>query len=332
MADQGYFDDDRKQALPFLPSRISLITSPGGAVVHDMLRIINRRFPNLSIDIIQVSVQGADAVSEIVAGLELMNQMDRSDIGVLARGGGSLEDLQAFNSEAVAMAIADSRIPIVSAVGHETDYTIADFVADLRAPTPSAAIEMILPEKRELIHRLNMLTRNLNNNISYYFERLKSNYASITGRLVHPRKQIQDLRLRLDDISSRLTRFISIFWQVKSQQLSLSAQRLQSNTLELQLDKLKLKYDETSDNLIKSYNLLINNHQKDLRILAGRLTALNPLAVLERGYSITRTIPGQKVVTGSRQVEIGQHVEVILAKGLLECQVEGKSDNGQENL
>ena len=332
LAEKGYFDPDRKRDLPFLPRSIGLITSPGGAVVHDMLRVMKRRFENMRVDIIPVSVQGADAVPEIVAGIELANWVARSDVVVLARGGGSLEDLQAFNSESVADAIVASRIPIVSAVGHETDYTISDFVADLRAPTPSAAIEMILPEKHELSYRLNSIKRNLINNINSNIKTLKTNYESVALRFVHPRKHLQDLRLKLDDLSSRLSRMVRMSWQVKSQQLSLYTQRLHANPLEFQLDKHQLKYDELSDNLQKSFELLVLEHRNRIQNMSGRLSALNPLAVLKRGYSITRTRPGQKVVTGPDQVDTGQQVDVILAGGQLLCQVKGKSDNGQKKL
>ncbi|MGD9314599.1 MAG: exodeoxyribonuclease VII large subunit, partial [Desulfobacterales bacterium] len=151
LADEGLFDEQQKQLLPFLPQKIVLITSPTGAVVHDMLNIIDRRFPNVTIQIWPVKVQGDGAEDEIVAALDLLRQHPNVDAAILARGGGSLEDLQAFNSESVARAIFACDVPIIAAIGHETDYTIADFVADLRAPTPSAAAELVFPIKSELL-------------------------------------------------------------------------------------------------------------------------------------------------------------------------------------
>jgi exodeoxyribonuclease VII large subunit len=297
-----------------------------------MLNTVKRRFSNVWVDIIPVSVQGADAIPEIVAGLSLLNRLNRSDVAVLARGGGSLEDLQAFNSEAVAMAIADSRIPVVSAVGHETDYTIADFVADLRAPTPSAAIEMILPRKDELSDRIDRTMRTLKNNYNNYINNLRYNYASIAQRLVHPLKTVQDLRLHLDDEFMRLGRQIRIQWQAKSQQLAVCAQRLQPRTLEFQLEKYKQITEDTTFKLSHTLAISISDRRKYVQALSGRLSALNPLAVLDRGYSITRTRPAKTVVTRTEQVRVGQPVDVILARGRLQCQVEGKSDHGKKDL
>jgi len=332
LADLGYFDEDRKRPLPFLPLQISLITSPGGAVVHDMLNTVKRRFSNVWVDIIPVSVQGADAIPEIVAGFSLLNRLNRSDVAVLARGGGSLEDLQAFNSEAVAMAIADSRIPVVSAVGHETDYTIADFVADLRAPTPSAAIEMILPRKDELSDRIDKTMRNLKNNYINYIDKLRYNYAYVAQRLVHPLKTVQDLRLHLDDEFMRLGRQIRIQWQAKSQQLAVCAQRLQPRTLEFQLEKYKQITEDTTFKLSHTLAISISDRRNYVQALSGRLSALNPMAVLDRGYSITRTRPAKTVVTRTEQIRVGQTVDVILSRGRLQCQVEGKSEHGKKDL
>ena len=206
LSDEGLFDDKHKSALPFLPQKISIITSPTGAVVHDILKIINRRFPNIHIEIIPVKVQGDGAENEIVTGLELLNIRSDSDVAILARGGGSLEDLQAFNSEEVARAIFASEIPIISAVGHETDFTIADFVADMRAPTPSAAAELIVPLKKDLIRKCTELSMILTSRSFRYIEHLQMLVKEMSNRLVDPRKKIEDLRLRTDDLLARLNR------------------------------------------------------------------------------------------------------------------------------
>ena len=169
---EGLFDEKHKKPLPFLPRKISIITSPTGAVVHDILKIINRRFSNIHIEIIPVKVQGSGAESEIVSGLDMINTRSDSDVTILSRGGGSLEDLHAFNSEDVARAIFSSKIPIISAVGHETDFTIADFVADLRASTPSAAAELAVPHKIDLSRRVAELTTTLTVRFSRYIKHL----------------------------------------------------------------------------------------------------------------------------------------------------------------
>ena len=169
LADEGLFNDEHKRDIPFIPNKIGVITSSSGAVVHDILQIVNRRYPNIAIQVLPAKVQGKGAAAEIVSALELLNRREECDVAILARGGGSLEDLQAFNSEPVARAIFGSRVPVISAVGHETDYTIADFVADLRAPTPSAAAEMVVPEKFTLEHRCKELDTLLKTKINNYF-------------------------------------------------------------------------------------------------------------------------------------------------------------------
>ena len=208
LAQEGYFDESHKKPLPFLPQKIAIITSPTGAVVHDILKIINRRFPNVAIDIIPVKVQGEGAEDEIVTGLNLANARGDANVLIVARGGGSLEDLQAFNSERVATAIFNSQIPVVSAIGHETDFTIADFVADLRAPTPSAAAELVVPEKIALSRRCIEYSSVLKSNINNYIKNIRHKLDVIVNRLIDPRKSIQDLRLRIDDVTARLYQFI----------------------------------------------------------------------------------------------------------------------------
>ena len=186
LADEGLFDERHKQKLPSVPRRLTLITSPTGSVVHDLIRVAHRRFPNLAIQIIPVKVQGQDAPDEIAAAIDLLNRQNLADVAVLARGGGSLEDLQAFNSEIVARAVFHSRIPIVSAVGHETDYTIADFVADVRAPTPSAAAELAVPVKDELQRRAADLTGGLQNTFFRYLDDRRRLLEHTTRRMLDP--------------------------------------------------------------------------------------------------------------------------------------------------
>jgi exodeoxyribonuclease VII large subunit len=205
---EGLFDEKHKKPLPFLPCKISIITSPTGAVIHDILNIVNRRFPNIPIEIIPVKVQGEGSEREIVWGLETINARSDSDVVILARGGGSLEDFHAFNSEDVARAIFVSKIPIISAVGHETDFSISDFVADFRAPTPSAAAELVVPLKSDLIKKTAELTNHLTIRFLRYIDHLQTLVKQITHRLADPNKRIEDLRLRTDDLLSRLIRTV----------------------------------------------------------------------------------------------------------------------------
>ena len=200
---EGLFNPDDKKALPQLPARISLITSPTGAVRRDMETIIARRFPDFPIELVPVSVQGRDAPGQIVAALKLVGQQKSSAVVILARGGGSLEDLQAFNDEDVARAIYRCPLPVVSAVGHETDYTIADFVADLRAPTPSAAAELVVPVKEELIQYIRGLQLALERNMAYRIEGMRRQIHNLQGQLRDPRKALVTQRLLLDDYMQR---------------------------------------------------------------------------------------------------------------------------------
>ena len=198
LAGEGLFDEAKKKSLPFLPNKIGVISSPSGSVIHDILHIINRRFPNVSIQIVPVKVQGVDAVDQIVAAVELINVAKDVDVAILARGGGSLEDLQAFNAEPVARAIFASEIPIVSAIGHETDYTISDFVADLRAPTPSAAAELVVPAKSELEKRCKDSLRLLHTIIYNYFSGLKQKLErTAPGVTVPPDRRLSGVNLQV---------------------------------------------------------------------------------------------------------------------------------------
>jgi exodeoxyribonuclease VII large subunit len=332
LASEGYFDPRRKKPLPVLPSKISVITSPFGAVVHDILTILNRRFSNLHIEIVPVNVQGSRAEPEIRAAVELVNQRADSDVIILARGGGSLEDLQAFNSETVAMAIFHSKIPVVSAVGHETDVTIADFIADLRAPTPSAAAELVVPEKCELMRRLNELEKALRSGFGRFIEKLNRNLNQLRIRLQDPRKKIQESWLRLDDLAGRLGRLLMIRRRHSSDRLEWLCRRLAIASPQVQVGKYNLLLKINIDNLIKNFNKTVYIKRSTMRAFALKLDALNPLAILKRGYSVTRGLPEKHVVTHPSQVALHQDVEVLLAGGVLTCNVKGKSTDGEENV
>ena len=332
LAEEGCFDDRFKKPLPFLPKHISIITSPTGAVVHDILKTVDRRFANLHIQILPAKVQGHGAAEEIVAALELLNARNEADVAILARGGGSLEDLQAFNSEPVARAIFGSRIPIVSAVGHETDYTIADFVADLRAPTPSAAAELVVPEKSELQRRCKDALTHLKTKFLHYFRELNLVLSEISKRLIDPRRKLADFRLRLDDLYDRFNRVFDRRIRREREYLGFWQDRLDANNPRVFTLKSKKRLEQINQNLIKS--LLIYNHSKKIitRELSAKLEALNPLAILARGYSVTRTIPAAAVVKDSQVVALGQELEVMLAKGRLICRVKGKTNDGEKNI
>ena len=332
LADEGLFDEKFKKTLPYLPRKIALITSPSGAAVHDMLNIIDRRFPNVNIQVYGVKVQGDGAESEIVCALEHLNIQADADVAILARGGGSLEDLQAFNNEDVARAVFASKIPIVSGVGHETDYTIADFVADLRAPTPSAAAELVVPVKNELLQMVRGIFKDLKYRMENTIDRLELNLRDMSQRLVDPRKQIEDYRLQMDDYASRLIRHAQILVDRRKERFQWWKDRLLTNSPTYQLQNMNGIVEQNKYKLIKSFEKIIEKESAYLRELRGQLETLSPIGILKRGYSITRTIPDLKLVLDPKIVSLEQNLEVMVAKGTLTCRVKGKSENGPENI
>ncbi len=329
---EGLFDATNKKPLPFLPRTICLITSPTGAVVHDMIRVIHRRYPSVTIEIIPVKVQGDGAEDEIASAIGLLNLRQKADVAILARGGGSLEDLWAFNTEKVARAIAASQIPIISAVGHETDFTIADFVADLRAATPSAAAELVVPVQFELKEKVCAMFKRLCGRIRFVLQQNINYLEKLNKRLIHPQKKLDDARLRLDDYTSRLMRdFFWIIQSLKEKRSWLNQRLLRQNPI-YRIETFKKFLAHEMELLTSLCASFLNHHQLKLKELQGRLHALNPEAVLKRGYSITRLFSDKTIITDSRAVDLDQLLEVMLAKGALLCRVERKYDNGQNDV
>jgi len=283
---EGLFEAARKRPLPRLPRKIGIITSPTGAVIRDMLTIIGRRFPGLAILIYPVQVQGETAAPEIAAALAAMGRRSDLDVLIVARGGGSLEDLWAFNEEVVARAIAASPIPVISAVGHETDVTIADFVADLRAPTPSAAAELVVAQRDELRQRVDDLAARA--------------LAAMENALAVRRTRAEMLGRHLAVLSPAA--------QVRSQ-----AERLRGLTQRLHA----------------WWGMARMQRQERLKVLAGKLETLSPLAILARGYSICWSLPDRHVVKAAAEVRVGSEVAVRLHRGELRCLVQGAAPGTQ---
>ena len=332
LAGEGYFDERHKQRLPFLPHKISVITSPTGAVVHDIITVASRRFPNLPLQIVAVKVQGVGSEDEIVSALELVNRRAEADVIILARGGGSIEDLQAFNSERVAMAIFNSRMPVVSAVGHETDFTIADFIADVRAPTPSAAAELVVPNKTELARRCIEIESKLHVIIFNYISSHNKTILDLTRRLKNPRKKVQELWIRIDDMIARLRRLSAMHLRRENERWSGLSRRLQASSPIHRAQEAQLELQRINYKLLTSFKILLEKNQSSLREAWAKLEALNPMAVLRRGYSVTRRLPDGRVVTDPDQVALGQDLEVLVAEGSLFCNVKGTSRYGKEKL
>lgn len=332
LAAEGLFEAQHKKALPFLPRKISLITSPGGAVLQDMRHIIARRFPNVPLMLVPVKVQGDGSIAEIVAAIEMVNRHSGSDVAILARGGGSLEDLAAFNSEAVARAVFASRIPIISAVGHETDYTIADFTADMRAPTPSAAAEIAVPVKAELVAAVSEARNLLFKAFSNYIRQRRTDLVHIRRQLVDPRKKLSDLKLRLDDLTSRLVHQMRTMTALYRERTTWRLEKLVLHNPGKTMQKHKEKMKNMDNNLLLSMKIHHSNLCVQLKEAHSKLNALSPMAVLQRGYSITRTIPDQQVVRDARSVAPDQPLEILLARGKLAVKTTGEEKNSKTQI
>lgn len=319
---EGLFDTARKKTIPMLPQTIGIVTSPTGAVIRDMLHIIDRRFENVHILLYPVRVQGEGASLEIARAIEYFNDRMNVDVIIVGRGGGSLEDLWAFNEEEVARAIYHSRIPIISAVGHETDYTIADFVADLRAPTPSAAAELVVRDKREMKNTLRYLEGRLESQILQILQEYQTNLSHLRKILIDPRKRVEQYFLRVDDLANRLRILLS--WSLKRKKekaLHLNEGLFYRNPVR-RIENLRLLIAEAGKRLGQNIRHSIEMQRQKVIGVLGKLDSLSPLSILQRGYSITRKIPTLQILRNAVDVREGDKVEVRLHQGTLLCGVE----------
>jgi exodeoxyribonuclease VII large subunit len=317
---EGLFEPTKKRPIPQFPTRIGIITSPTGAAIRDMLNILQRRSGGgVDITILPTSVQGDKAPGEIVAALNLANKMGlaRFDVLIVGRGGGSIEDLWAFNTEDVARTIAQSIIPIISAVGHEVDFTIADFVADLRAPTPSAAAELVVKNKKDLIDRIKLLERQV---LTHAQKKLMVTKAVVEGfskRLIDPKRRLQDLMLRCDEISDRLIQSAQRYLQTCLTQVKFLRERL--GTPQRRLDLSRQKLLNVDGRMRKASQRVVENKRNQFNQMALQLNGLSPLAILDRGYSIVKR--GNEIIKESSQVARGDKVTIKLHKGELSSEI-----------
>ncbi|MBI2058763.1 MAG: exodeoxyribonuclease VII large subunit [Nitrospirae bacterium] len=318
---EGLFDPARKRPLPELPQRIGIVTSPTGAAVRDILTVLRRRFANVHVLIAPAKVQGEGAAEEIAAAIREMNERDWAEVLIVGRGGGSLEDLWAFNEEVVARAIFESKIPVISAVGHEIDTTIADFVADVRAPTPSAAAEMVIRSKIELEEKMGgldiRLARAMKNLLATNLARLQQALRVLTS----PERRVEDFLLRLDDVSARMDN--AAVWLLTQHESHLKelarALTLLSPTRRLlqagiDLSRLDQRLDASSETILAAKAQAVERH-------GALLESLSPLSILKRGYSITYRLPQRAILTQAKQTRKGEKVEVRLWDGELTCEI-----------
>jgi exodeoxyribonuclease VII large subunit len=272
LAQEGLFDPEHKKPLPQLPKKIGIVTSPTGAAIRDILNIIERRFANVGILIYPVKVQGEGAAQEIASALDELNRMPGIDVIILTRGGGSIEDLWPFNEEVVARAIYHSEIPVISAVGHEVDFTIADFVASLRAPTPSAAAELVVRNKDDLIYNLNTVYVRLKNSIRKIYEFNQSRFAFLQKRMPDPRKMIPGLRLTIDEYGERIAFYVSNAVKIKKEKIEGMMGRLDALS---PLNVLKRGYSITRTvpdlKVVRNAKQLASGDKINVRLFKGEL-------------------------------------------------------------
>ncbi len=322
LQEEGLFDEDRKKPIPVLAEHIAIVTSPSGAAIRDVITVMRRRFPAVRISILPVQVQGDDSVPQIVEALRKANELkqDPFDLILLTRGGGSLEDLWSFNTEPVARAVASSDLPVVCAVGHESDISIADFVADLRAPTPSAAAELITPDGSVLEDSTQYLGQRL---VQLTLQNLEDHAREVTHlqrRLRHPNTRLEDLAQRLDETERRLRASVT---QVLSEKRSrLGQARLVSPTAVVDAGKLKLQV--LSEKLTATELAARKSVESRLANVAGKLNALSPLATLQRGYAIVSSEPAGHVITSDFDIEVGDKIRARLQSGELIAEVTDK--------
>ena len=331
---EGLFDKAHKQPLPLFPEKIGIVTSPTGAAIRDILNITKRRFPSGDILIVPVRVQGVEAAAEIAHAVGLLNTLSNVDVIIVTRGGGSIEDLYPFNDERVARAIYQSRIPVVSAVGHEIDFTIADFTADLRAPTPSAAAEIVVPDRRELRRAVVSLGDRMARMCRSYQQSQQEQLRFLAERLVDPRKTIRDLRLSVDDMREGLARRIHRSLAEKGQRLQENIRALRRYSPKGGIAERRYRVRTLTKDAVFRCRYCLDRARQRLNESLSVLESLNPLSVLRRGYSIARQLPEGKIIREVTSLTEGTPISVQVATGTFHAHVttimKESGDGGKE--
>jgi exodeoxyribonuclease VII large subunit len=327
LATEGLFDQDRKKSIPAFPRTVGIVTSLTGAAIRDILAVLRRRWPTLHILIAPVQVQGESAGRQIAEALTALNNLGSVDVIIVGRGGGSLEDLWSFNEEIVVRAIAASHVPVVSAVGHEIDVTLADFVADLRAPTPSAAAEAVVPVLAEIVERLRELTVRLGQVMLRHcaFERQRLD-AGIRG--------VTDVRFRLQEAAQRTDDMVDQLREMVQQLLTAGRERVHGVQRDLSglnpilaIKQGLATVPQLSKRLEGQMGVMLAQHRHRIHATLAQLNTLSPLAILGRGYSILQTVPAGRILHRANDVRVGQELEAQLASGRLSCTVTQVFDN-----
>ncbi|PYS94839.1 MAG: exodeoxyribonuclease VII large subunit [Acidobacteria bacterium] len=327
---EGLFDAARKRPIPLLPRRIGIVTSPSGAAIRDILKVLSRRFASLGVVLAPARVQGAEAAGEIVAGIAALNRLAGLDALIVTRGGGSLEDLWPFNEEAVARAIAASAIPVISAVGHETDVTIADLVADLRAPTPSAAAEMVVGSREELAERIAAAEARLLAAARLRLAALRRRLGDLGAERAFEilRSRLRDAMLRVDDLTFRLRDRLDRRALAARHRLEILGQRMTPRRLDERLAGRRAAALALGRMLRAAAAARLQRARDRVAALSESLGALSPLAVLARGYAICFEAGSDAVLKEAGRVRVGAPVRVRLHRGSLGCEVRSVDEGG----
>ena len=324
---EGLFDDSIKRQLPAYPKNIAVVTSPDGAVIQDIINVLDRRSPFLDLTVVPTLVQGEKAAPLICDALNKVGKLKKVDVVILARGGGSIEDLWAFNNEEVARAIVNCPTPIISAVGHETDFTISDFVSDLRAPTPSIAAEIISQPYSELIETLEGYQNYISRSVISQIDLQRTQITNLIKRIRHPGDKLREISQKLDYVETALIQNINQEISFKKNGLNLKDLSLQQNSPQNKVKEAKVYLQNASKDLLKALKLEIERKNTVLAEIVATLQAVSPLSVLSRGYSIISTEPDGKILSSSNQVEIGQTISAILSKGSIKAEIKSKDEN-----
>ena len=323
LSEEGLFDTANKRSLPALPKTIGVITSPTGAAIRDILTVLRRRFSAIPVIIYPVAVQGDNAKYEIARAIALANEHKQCDVIILGRGGGSLEDLWAFNEEMVARAIFASAIPIISAVGHETDVTIADFVADLRAATPSAAAEHATPDQQEWLSRFVQLEARLQQQLQRKLSQKQQSLAWLTKRLQqqHPGQKLARNAQRMDELELRLNQAMQTILRHNKSLVEAKIANLWQHSPAVTINNYKQKQDYLSRRLITVIRHKLEGFNQRLLNYSQTLHAVSPLATLNRGYALVIQQPSGQIIRSTKQLRQGDMVETRLAEGRFTSQI-----------
>jgi len=330
LAAEGLFDEDRKQPIPELPRRIGVITSPSGAAVRDVLSVLRRRFPAVPVIIYPAAVQGDAAPRELIAALQAAIRREECDVLILTRGGGSLEDLWAFNDEQLARAIAECPLPVVSAVGHEVDFTIADFVADVRAPTPSGAAELVVPDRRDWLRAISTIATRIVRQGQRSLENRAQALDWLSRRLVtaSPAARLARQQDRLHDIQGRLAATLRRDLHARSAHLFTLNRALLQASPAVRLQRTISFVGEMRQRLTAAGRRRIADADHRFRVAARALDAVSPLATLDRGYAIVTDAATGKALTRASEVKQGNDIRARLAHGELLARITGVVDDG----